>query len=380
MGNKFKVGRVYLAACLGMMFFGVAFIVMGSVLPNMIEKFQFTETQSSTLVTALPVGVLLASILFGPIVDRYGYKQLMIISTAVLGLGLLGLSFFTDYYYLCCTVFFIGLGGGSLNGETNALVAEIYEGSTQVSKLSILGVCYGVGALAVPFILSVFSAMYSYEVILRCTAIIVLLTIIYFSITQFPKPKHEQGLSIKQVTQMIKQPALLFFSFILFFQSGLEGLLNNWSTSYLVNDHIPENKALLALTALVLGITLMRLLLSYLSRVLKPQQVLQLGLVLVVTGLLLFNYLSGVYVSIISLFVIGTGLAGVYPVVIAKIGSSFQEMSGTAIGIALVVALSGNSVLNYLMRFFAIESFPVFLIVCVLIQAVILFSGRKFFD
>ena len=377
MKNGFNVTRVYITACIGMSFYGIAFIVLGSVLPMLTLKYGLTELQSSSLVTLLTLGVLLASLIFGPIVDRFGYKRLLVVSTALLGVGLLGLSSSDKLTALQVCIFAIGLGGGVLNGETNALVAEIYEGRIQASRLSFLGVCYGVGALVVPLVLSVLSKIYSYEFILRWTSFIVLLCVALFGATVFPEPKQKQGFPIKDALKLLKQPTLLVLSFILFFQSGLEGLFNNWSTTFLTNGSIQHDKALLALTALVLGMTLMRLLLSYLFRVVKIHQILCFGVALVFIGMILLNYSTSFAIATLSLFTVGAGLAGVYPIVIGRIGTIYREISGTAIGIALFVALSGNSILNYIMGRFNIEAFPVFLLICLAIQTLLMVVGRK---
>ena len=305
--QEYNKTRVYISACLGMMFFGVAFIVMGSVLPAMTSKYNLTELQSSSLVAFLPVGVLIGSILFGPIVDRFGYKNLLSLSTLSVGIGLLGLSYFDDFNVLRLFIFLIGLGGGILNGATNALVAEIYSGEEGASKLSFLGMCYGIGALGVPLLLSFFSKRYSYETILQWTGLVIIISIIYFIITIFPEPKLKQGFPFKKALKLAKEPALLLMSFILFFQSALEGLLNNWSTSYLINASLTEENALLALTALVAGITVARLVLAYLFKKVNSLQILYIGLTLLTIGLILFLYTDTFILAIISLFLIGVG-------------------------------------------------------------------------
>lgn len=154
---------VFVATCLGMAFFGVAFIVMGSVLPSLAYKYTLDTVAASSLVTFLPIGVLLGSLLFGPVVDRFGYKNLLIISTLATIAGIEGLALLGELNLLRVCIFLIGLGGGILNGETNALVSDIYDDHNWGAKLSLLGVFYGIGALGVPILLGGLSKSYTYE-------------------------------------------------------------------------------------------------------------------------------------------------------------------------------------------------------------------------
>src|SRR5690554_6211427 len=166
---KYSKRLVYIAACIGMAFFGIAFIVMGSVLPSLTAEYSLDKIGSSSLVSLLPAGVLAGTILFGIIVDRYGYKLLLVVSTLFTLSGIEGLSFFEDLNLLRICIFLIGLGGGMLNGSTNALASDISDDKDRGSKLSILGVCYGIGALGVPLLLGVLSKTYDYRFILQRT-------------------------------------------------------------------------------------------------------------------------------------------------------------------------------------------------------------------
>jgi len=378
----YKKNLVYIAACIGMAFFGIAFIVMGSVLPSLTEKYELDHLSASSLVTFLPFGILIGSVIFGPVVDRFGYKILLIVSTIIALLGLLGLSLINDMNLLRFCIFCIGLGGGMLNGSTNALASDISDDKERASRLSILGVFYGVGALGVPVLLGALSKIYSYEAILQWTAMFMLLCVIYFIAIKFPAPKVAQGFPIKKTLAMIKEPILLILSFFLFFQSGLEGLFNNWTTSYLKStSSIQEGDVVLTLTFLVLGMTIARLLLSYLLPRMKQYYVLIGSIVLSFIGVLILNYATTFPLAATSLFIVGFGLAAGFPVVVGIIGSIFKETTGTAIGFALVIALAGNSILNYIVGYvsktFEISSFPVFLAVLLILQGVIVITNSK---
>ncbi len=379
---RYNKNSIYAAACIGMAFFGIAFIVMGSVLPALTEKYDLDAIGASSLVTFLPVGVLLGSLIFGPIVDRFGYKNLLVISTLITSLGLEGLSYLEDLDMLRFAIFMVGFGGGILNGETNALVSDIYDGKSRNSRLSFLGIFYGLGALIIPSLLSILSKYYTYEIILRWISIIMALCILYFTLIRFPKAKHSQGFPLKHALNLIKQPALLLFSFVLFFQSGIEGLCNNWSTSFLgqTTTISPEN-TLFTLTFFILGMVASRLIITYLLHYIKPNIILFTGNFIALSGSILFYYSNTFPIAATALFLIGFGLSGFFPIVLGYIGSLYKEMAGTAIGFALFIALTGNSLLNYLMGFIAeqlgISIFPLFISINIIMQALILLIASK---
>ncbi|MFV0536053.1 MAG: MFS transporter [Dysgonomonas sp.] len=378
----YKKNLVYIAACMGMAFFGIAFIVMGSVLPSLTAKYALDTVGASSLVTFLPVGVLLGSLIFGPIVDRFGYKALLIISTLITILGIEGLTFFDHLSTLRVCIFFIGFGGGMLNGSTNALASDVSDDHNRSSRLSLLGVSYGVGALIVPFLLGILSKNYSYEIILQWTGIFMLFCVAYFIAVKFPEPKFKQGFPVKQAVSLLKQPVLLILSFFLFFQSGMEGLFNNWTTSYLkATTFIEEGDIVLTLTFFVLGMTVARLFLSYIFKKVKQIHVLYGGMAIAFVGIALLNRSTTFPLATLGLFMIGFGLSAGFPVAIGLIGSVYKETSGTAIGIALFIALGGNSILNYVMGYisktFEIDSFPVFLAILLAIQFIIVLTNSK---
>ena len=125
MSNSYHKNLVFTAACIGMCFFGVSMITLGAVLPSLIAKLNLSGLQTTSLVTFLPLGMLAGSLIFGPIVDRFGHKALLVPSCIIVLLGMEGLAFFESVPLLQASIVGIGLGGGILNGETNALVSDI---------------------------------------------------------------------------------------------------------------------------------------------------------------------------------------------------------------------------------------------------------------
>src|SRR5678815_2023661 len=85
--------QIFIAACLGMLMFGMALITLGSVQPSLREKFSLDDADSGMLFSIMPIGILVGSLLFGPACDKYGYKIVLSISGVLFCLGIEGIAF-----------------------------------------------------------------------------------------------------------------------------------------------------------------------------------------------------------------------------------------------------------------------------------------------
>ncbi|HKP31801.1 MAG TPA: MFS transporter, partial [Chitinophagaceae bacterium] len=251
---------VFITACLGLLLFGISLITLGSVAPDLKLKFHLDDLAAGGLFSILPIGILAGSVLFGPLTDRYGYKRMFIVSAILLAAGFAGIAYSESLVMLNIIIFIFGLSGGAMNGVTNAVVADI-SAEGKGAALSMLGVSFGVGALLMPLVLaSLKSAGITFENILAGAGALSLVFGIFFLAIRFPKARQAQGFPLAKAGGLFKDSTLLLISFFLFFQSGLESIINNWTTTYLtkVNTQTLDD-ALYGLAFFVIGMTLMRL-------------------------------------------------------------------------------------------------------------------------
>ncbi len=338
---------VFWAACIGMLFFGVALITLGSVVPDLREKLKIDEVSSGTLFTILPFGILAGSLLFGPIVDRYGYKILLAVSCLLLFFGFEGIAFAPSQNLIRIFVLLVGFSGGVINGATNALVADISD-KDKGANLSLLGVFFGIGALGMPLVLGLLKNRFNFEVIVVSVGMITLAAGIFFLFIAFPSPKQKQGLPLTHSLKLLKDDVIILIAFFLFFQSSLEGIINNWTTTYLINQlAIKQSNALYALSSFVAGMAIMRLITGSILRAVSEKKILFVSFFLILLGLILLKTANGISMSVISLFIMGTGLAGGFPIMLGFTGNRFKELSGTAFSMVLSVGLLGNMLINY---------------------------------
>ncbi len=339
---------VFSAACVGMLLFGITLITLGSIASELKQKFQWDEIASATLFSILPVGILAGSLLFGALCDRFGYKILLVVSSLLIFAGFESIAYLHSEDFLKIAILLFGLGGGAINGATNALVADISE-KERGANLSLLGVFFGIGALGMPFILGSLKSSFSFEIIVATVGLLTLLVALFFTMIKFPPPKQTRGFPLAKSLNLIKDRVLTLIAFFLFCQSSFEAIINNWTTTYLIKQlGIGEGNALYALALYVAGMTIMRLLTGSVFRGVSSPKILYVSFGLILLGCIILRTSNSFFLAAAGLVLLGAGLAGGFPIMLGYVGDRYAELSGTAFSFVLVVALLGNMLINYL--------------------------------
>ena len=116
---------VFVSACLGMLLFGVSLITLGSIATELRDRYSLDAIAAGTLFSILPFGILAGSFIFGPVIDRWGYRLILVAGCLGMFAGFQGIAFAGSLDLLRISIFVFGFGSGIINGATNALVADI---------------------------------------------------------------------------------------------------------------------------------------------------------------------------------------------------------------------------------------------------------------
>ena len=339
---------LFAIACLGMLAFGIVLTTLGAVLPLVIERFGIDTAAAGSLFLLMTFGILLGSVVFGPIVDRNGYKGMLMLATALIAIGLEGIAFAPSMAWLSAAVAFIGFGGGIINGGTNALVADISaEGRT--AGLSLLGVFFGVGAVGVPFGLGSLLGTFPYSAIIAIVGALVVVPFALTAATPFPAPKQPQGFPFAAAKGLLRDPVLLLMGLMLFLESGMEITVGGWTATFFKEElQLTDQRALAYLSLYWLGMMLARIALGFVLRRLTPTRVLLGCLTIGFVGALLLIRTRDATLAAAGVFLIGVGLSATFPVVLGFVGDRYAQLSGTAFSVVIVMALTGGMLLPWL--------------------------------
>ena len=338
---------LFVCACLCLLTFGIVFTMVGTVLLSVMERFGIDKASGGALLLLMTFGVLVGALIFGPIVDRRGYKAMLLGSTALIIVGLEGVAFAPSIAWLRAAVFLIGFAGGIINGGANALVSDI-SGEERGPRLNLLCVFFGVGAMGVPFVIALLTSRFSHAALIAAVGALVVVSLAVIATTTFPPPKQAQGFPIAEAGRLLRDPVMLLMGLMLFLESGLEITVGGWTSTFVTEElGVVERSALIMLSLYWAGMMFARLAIgTVLSRV-PPFRILYVCLAIALAGAGVLLSTRSVGLAALGVFSLGVGFAAMFPTVLGFVGTRFAALSGTAFSAAITMALIGGMLLPY---------------------------------
>ena len=330
-----------LAAILGILIYGIVAATWGTFNPTL----GFTDAKIGTIAAAQAIGLVVASVSVGPLIDLKGKKTAL-----VGGLALISISFWllpaagSDFTLVLVALTLLGLGGGVVVTGANALVSDISE-SRRGSMLNILNLFFGLGGLITPFVTA---NVLGGSAVRMCYVAAVLATIVllFNIVTPMPKATGERGFKASEIGLVVGRPVLYVLSLFLFLYIACEVGVWNWLARYLTVVRGLDKATALNILSLgfALGLLVGRL---AASRILIKVSALSVTLgASVAMAIATFAMLQVTSPSAawVVVFCAGLAMAPVFPTTLALVGDAFPRMSATAMGIVITCGWLGLAV------------------------------------
>src|SRR5271167_3032255 len=101
--------------------------MLGTILPDLSERFHLSPSQNGTIAFAQALGLIVASLAVGPLLDNEGKKLGLVLGLIFISTALLALPRSSGFRSIALLLFLLGVGGGTVVTAANALVSDIGE-------------------------------------------------------------------------------------------------------------------------------------------------------------------------------------------------------------------------------------------------------------
>ena len=331
------------AAYGGLFLFGIVVALLGAVLPLVSAPLGLGLDDAGNLFVALNGAVLAGSLVFGLMVDRFGYRGALTSGPLLIAVALVLVGRAGSVVALAGAVALLGLGGSALNNATNALVADLYpEAKAKAAAMNRLGVAFGLGALLLPFLIGTLLDRLGLVALLHTAAGLSVLVALFSATPRYPPAKQPQGLEPREVLAMLRHPLVALLGVLFFFQAGTEMLVSGYLTTILTGEMGASVRVASGVfTAFWVALMMARLLLG--------------RLLLRVPALRILPFMAGGAAVTLALVPLAPGLltaaplfiataflySGVVPTVLGVAGSAQPERTGTVFGLIFSTSVMG---------------------------------------
>ena len=332
-----------LASVLAIFVYGMIAAMLGTILPDLSKRFVLTPSQNGTIAFAQALGLMIASLAVGPLLDDFGKKAGLVLGLILIAIVLALLPRSGGYGSIVLLLFLLGMGGGVVVTAANALTSDVGEAHRAIA-LNFVNLFFGLGGLATPFI----SANLFKRNWVRLCYTVAGLTVITLAIeaaTHMPPPTGAGRFILSNAGPVLGRPLLFLLGFFLFLYVGCEVDVWNWLVRHLIAQGVPESRALNILSlGFALGMLIGRVAVApVLARVTPVHVTLGASIAMVITTFLMLRVRSAAAATAL-VFLAGLSMAPVFPTTLAIVASAFPAMTSTAQGIVIAFGWAGLAV------------------------------------
>jgi fucose permease len=341
-----------LTASLAIFVYGMTAAMLGTVLPDLSARFKLTPKQNGAIAFCQALGLIIASIGVGPLIDYEGKKVGLVLGLALSALAVTLLPRSNGYSALASHMFLLGTGGGIIVTAANALVSDVTP-DHRATALNFVNIFFGLGGFATPFVLANLLGKNATRLYQMIAALAVAALVISF-IAPIPPPSSSQSFVFSEIGPVLNRPALWLCALTLFLYVACEVGVWNWLVQHLIAQGVPAVRALNVLSfGFALGLLFGRLGASQILISVRGLNVtLAASILMAVITFLMLQTRSPVVAWVLA-FLAGMSMAPMFPTTVAIIGDAFPRMTGTAIGIGITSGWIGLAVSSRVIGFIA---------------------------
>jgi fucose permease len=334
-------------ACAALFVVGVVNGALGPLIPLLAGKVSAPIEALGAIFTALFFGAVAAQLAGGWLNERVGLRSMVLVGTALLSIGVLGITVSPTLPLLLASACVAGLGQGALELSTNVLVPTVYAGRKAVSATNLLHFAFGVGAVVAPLSVSAAAELWGTPMpALLLSAAIGLCTLVLGG-GLLLDPGAAEGAGEKPGGVLYRAPSLWLLAALSFLYVGGEMGVGGWTTVYLERTSALGAGAIaLVISAFWLALTAGRLLGAWLGTRFRSVTLLGCGVAGGFLGALLILVAGGHAVpTVAGTLLLGASYGPIYPTAVVMTTERFPFAPSPAVSVIMAVGSFGGMLL-----------------------------------
>jgi AAHS family 4-hydroxybenzoate transporter-like MFS transporter len=130
---------------------GMDVAIMGFLAPDITKEWGISRAAFGVVMSAAPFGLAVGALLVGPLSDRYGRKNLLMVAIALFGIFSVLSAYSTNVTSLSALRFLTGLGLGAAMPSTTTLLSEYLPSKSRSALLALMFTGFNLGSAMVGF-------------------------------------------------------------------------------------------------------------------------------------------------------------------------------------------------------------------------------------
>jgi fucose permease len=353
--------RLYAVACASMLVYGIVLSLPGTVLglPETAAELGLTLTSRGSLISALFVGLLIGSVMSGPLVDALGYRASLALSSGLVALAMPLLAATRTSVLAGVAIVALGVSSAGMNTASNALSSDLFPGE-RATRMNRLAVLVGIGGVMMPIATVLSSAIVSWRSIVLAGGVLAMG--VALACVWVPPPASAVGRphalpeavrrsaateatadrrSSKSVGWFSRQPGFVWLAAALLLGGGNEAALAGWISTYLQSAGFSASASTWALASHWLGLIVARVTLSPRVERTKARAVVCSAIAAALCVAVFVAVHAPAWLAVLP-FVIGLAVALCVPTMLALSGDRYPGRAGALFGLLITLLQVGG--------------------------------------
>lgn len=329
---------------------GIVLLLMGPVLPSLMQYFQIQESAAGLLLGMGSLGFTLGPIVAGALADRRGVRAVLLLGLGIeiILLALFGFVPSSGFLLALLLALLLQFAAAFVETAVNVIPALI-ERHQAGSLMNLVHMFFSIGAFLSPFLAGmILQATGNWRLVFWLTIVPTALLLVIGWEVPFPprvqKAPDDHRPRIPLVA-LLRERSILLGALALFIYVGAEIGASNWIVLFLQRERSFSTLAATSgLSILWVGIMVGRYLNSVLAKYRSSRElVLWAGVGGLITGLGLLTA-SAPAIAYLWLGGLGLSMSGVYPNIMAELNGRDPARAGVVTGFLTVAAAAGSMI------------------------------------